>query len=165
MRTLFGTDGIRGVAGDPPLDHKTVVAVGAALGWYLLRQKPKARVVIGQDTRESSSWIAAALVWGLAWAGVEAESAGVITTPATAPRAALKANESRIIFLTLMPTRLAAIGLKEQALMALPTIVFPKKNAMKATTAMAVPNTQKVWGMIVAPPMRIGLPETKGGRA
>ncbi len=84
MRMLFGTDGIRGVAGDPPLDHSTVFAVGAALGRHLSRTQPRARVVVGQDTRESSSWIAASLVEGLAWAGAEAESAGVITTPAIA---------------------------------------------------------------------------------
>ena len=84
MRMLFGTDGIRGVAGDPPLDHNTVFAVGAALGRHLSCTQPRARVVVGQDTRESSSWIAASLVEGLAWAGAEAESAGVITTPAIA---------------------------------------------------------------------------------
>jgi phosphoglucosamine mutase len=81
---LFGTDGIRGVAGDPPLDHNTVFAVGAALGRHLARRQTPARVVLGQDTRESSSWIAASLVQGLAWAKAHAESAGVITTPAIA---------------------------------------------------------------------------------
>ncbi len=86
MRMLFGTDGIRGVAGDPPLDHNTVFAVGAALGGHLTRQQKQhsATVVLGQDTRESSSSIAASLVQGLAWAGVQTESAGVITTPAVA---------------------------------------------------------------------------------
>ena len=69
MRMLFGTDGIRGVAGDPPLDHNTVFAVGAALGGHLQRQQPQARVVLGQDTRESSSWIASSLIQGLAFAG------------------------------------------------------------------------------------------------
>ena len=84
MRMLFGTDGIRGVAGDPPLDHNTVFAVGAALGRHLARRQTPATVVLGQDTRESSSWIAASLVQGLVWAGAQAESAGVITTPAVA---------------------------------------------------------------------------------
>jgi phosphoglucosamine mutase len=84
MRMLFGTDGIRGVAGDPPLDHNTVFAVGAALGRHLAGKQAPTTVVLGQDTRESSSWIAASLVQGLAWAGVKTESAGVITTPAVA---------------------------------------------------------------------------------
>ncbi len=84
MRMLFGTDGIRGVAGDPPLDAATVFAVGVALGRQLTAQHGNAQVVIGQDTRESSVWIAESLTRGLASAGVAAQSAGVITTPAVA---------------------------------------------------------------------------------
>ena len=84
MRMLFGTDGIRGVAGDPPLDAATVFAVGAALGRHLKAQHGQAQVVIGQDTRESSAWIAGSLTRGLESAGVTAHSAGVITTPAVA---------------------------------------------------------------------------------
>jgi phosphoglucosamine mutase len=84
MRMLFGTDGIRGVAGDPPLDAATVFAVGAALGQQLKAQHGDAQVVIGQDTRESSAWIAESLTWGLESAGVASQSAGVITTPAVA---------------------------------------------------------------------------------
>src|SRR5690348_11847100 len=84
MRMLFGTDGIRGVAGDPPLDHNTVVAVGAALGRYLAGSHMDAQVIIGQDTRESSRWLEASITLGLEWAGVRVESAGVITTPAVA---------------------------------------------------------------------------------
>src|SRR5260370_41183132 len=82
LRKLFGTDGIRGVAGDPPLDKKAVYAIGRALGDHLPRG-PK-RVVIGQDTRESSDWIADTISAGLAAAGVEVSSAGVITTPGVA---------------------------------------------------------------------------------
>src|ERR1700739_5017679 len=82
MRKLFGTDGIRGVAGEYPLDKKTVYAIGRALGDHL-PDGPK-RVVIGQDTRESSAWIADTLAAGLRQDGVIVESAGVITTPAVA---------------------------------------------------------------------------------
>ena len=82
MRKLFGTDGIRGVAGEYPLDHKTVYAAGRALGDHL-PDGPK-RVVLGQDTRESSSWIAGTLAAGLEEAGVRTESAGVVPTPAVA---------------------------------------------------------------------------------
>jgi phosphoglucosamine mutase len=82
LRKLFGTDGIRGVAGEPPLDKKTVYAIGRALGDHLPRG-PK-RVVIGQDTRESSVWIADTIAAGLAAAGVDVASAGVITTPGVA---------------------------------------------------------------------------------
>ncbi len=89
MRMLFGTDGIRGVAGDPPLDHSTVYAVGLALGRHLAEIAPSCldsgpKVVIGQDTRESSVWIADSITRGLQAAGAQVRSAGVITTPAVA---------------------------------------------------------------------------------
>jgi phosphoglucosamine mutase len=82
MRKLFGTDGIRGVAGEYPLDRKTIFAVGRALGDHL-PQGPR-RVVIGQDTRESSRWISDVLAAGLRMSNVVVESAGVITTPGIA---------------------------------------------------------------------------------
>jgi phosphoglucosamine mutase len=81
---LFGTDGIRGVAGDPPLDHTTVYAVGVALGRHLAKSHKDPKVVIGQDTRESSSWICDSITEGLHSADVRVRSAGVITTPAVA---------------------------------------------------------------------------------
>jgi phosphoglucosamine mutase len=83
-RQLFGTDGIRGVAGEFPLTRDSVYWIGRALGHDLLRVNNKARVVIGQDTRASSGWIADRFVQGLASVGVEARSAGVITTPGVA---------------------------------------------------------------------------------
>jgi phosphoglucosamine mutase len=82
LRKLFGTDGIRGVAGEFPLDKKTVFAIGRALGDHL-PAGPR-RVVIGQDTRESSAGIAETLSAGLRTANVVGESAGVITTPGIA---------------------------------------------------------------------------------
>ena len=84
MRRLFGTDGIRGVAGEYPLDQRTVLAVGRALGQRLAARESAARVLIGQDTRESSSEISSALAAGLESARVEVVSAGVITTPGIA---------------------------------------------------------------------------------
>jgi phosphoglucosamine mutase len=84
MRKLFGTDGIRGVAGDFPLDAATVFIIGQALGHQLAKKEKQPRVVIGQDTRESGAWIADTLAAGLAASGVAVESAGVVTTPAIA---------------------------------------------------------------------------------
>ena len=84
MRQLFGTDGIRGVAGEYPLDQKTIFAIGRALGQRLVARDKAARVVVGQDTRESSSWISAALAAALESAQVQVVSAGVITTPGVA---------------------------------------------------------------------------------
>jgi len=86
MRQLFGTDGIRGVAGEYPLDQRTVFAIGRALGARLLRRygAGQARVVIGRDTRESSTWIAGTLAGGLQAAGAEYVNAGIMTTPGVA---------------------------------------------------------------------------------
>ena len=84
VRQLFGTDGIRGVAGEYPLDLATVYAIGRACGARLVRRISGARVVLGQDTRESSAWIAEALARGLRDAGCGFVSAGVLTTPGVA---------------------------------------------------------------------------------
>jgi phosphoglucosamine mutase len=89
MRQLFGTDGIRGVAGTAPLDINTVYAVGLALAHQL---RPGAlqtgtigpRVIVGRDTRESSPWITKLLAAGLRAGGTEVESAGIIPTPGIA---------------------------------------------------------------------------------
>jgi phosphoglucosamine mutase len=83
-RKLFGTDGIRGVAGEFPLDSGTVFAIGRALGHHLARPNGPPRVVIGQDTRESSGWIADAVAAGLISSTSQVASAGVITTPGIA---------------------------------------------------------------------------------
>jgi len=83
-RQLFGTDGIRGVAGEFPLTRDSVYWIGRALGHDLVRVNASARVVIGQDTRVSSGWIADRFLQGLASVGVETRSAGVITTPGVA---------------------------------------------------------------------------------
>src|ERR1700720_3722788 len=83
-RQLFGTDGIRGIAGEFPLTLESTYSIGRALGHDLIRTGPRARVVIGQDTRESSSWIADRIALGLVSCGVEVHSAGVITTPGVA---------------------------------------------------------------------------------
>lgn len=84
MKKLFGTDGIRGIAGQSPLDPITVHAIGLALAHSLKANTPVPRVLLGMDTRESSDWIAAALTGGLDAGGASVENAGVITTPAIA---------------------------------------------------------------------------------
>jgi phosphomannomutase len=83
-RQLFGTDGIRGVAGEFPLTQDSTYMIGRALGHDLKRSGGSARVVIGQDTRESSAWIADRVTHGLTSSGIEVHSAGVITTPGVA---------------------------------------------------------------------------------
>ncbi len=89
-KQLFGTDGIRGLPGEYPLDDATLERVGAALGAYLrAHSEPKAgaakpRVLIGRDTRESGPHIAELIARGLTAAGAEPVSAGVVTTPGVA---------------------------------------------------------------------------------
>ena len=83
-KRLFGTDGIRGTAGQFPLDPPTVHAFGQALGGVARHLGPDPRIVIGMDTRESSPWIAAQVAGGLKEAGVGVRFAGVVTTPGVA---------------------------------------------------------------------------------
>ncbi|MBZ5585124.1 MAG: hypothetical protein LAQ30_23535 [Acidobacteriia bacterium] len=85
-KQLFGTDGIRGVAGEYPLDGATIYAFGAALGDAVrAREAPEgSEVLVGADTRESSAWIAELVAGGLATRGVRTRYAGVITTPGVA---------------------------------------------------------------------------------
>jgi len=84
MRKLFGTDGIRAIAGEAPLDEKTIDAVGLALAHQLSGSHRHPRVLLGMDTRESSEWIAATIAAGLSEGGARVENAGVVTTPAIA---------------------------------------------------------------------------------
>jgi phosphoglucosamine mutase len=86
MRKLFGTDGIRAVAGEAPLDPRTIRAVGIALATRLRSSgsTSQPRVILGMDTRESGPWIAATLIAGLHEGGAQTAWAGVITTPAVA---------------------------------------------------------------------------------
>ncbi len=84
QRQLFGTDGIRGVAGEFPLTRQSTYLIGRALGHDLMHTVVRPQAVIGQDTRQSSQWIADRVAEGLAAVGVDVHSAGVITTPGVA---------------------------------------------------------------------------------
>jgi phosphoglucosamine mutase len=97
IRQLFGTDGIRGVAGEFPLTQESTYLIGRALGHDLVRAARKAQAVIGQDTRESSRWIADRVSAGLAAVGVEVHSAGVITTPGVAYLARSRAFAAGVV--------------------------------------------------------------------
>jgi len=91
-KELFGTDGIRGVPGEFPLDDATLEAVGGALGAHLKAASlaaqadggTRSRVLLGMDTRESSGHLAARLARGAIDAGAEVASAGIISTPGVA---------------------------------------------------------------------------------
>jgi phosphoglucosamine mutase len=90
VKELFGTDGVRGKAGEYPLDHPTVARLGAALV-HAMRPSIVAkegerplRFVVGRDTRESGAWIEEELARGAGSEGASVTSAGVIPTPAIA---------------------------------------------------------------------------------
>jgi phosphoglucosamine mutase len=83
-KELFGTDGIRGVAGEYPLDPATVYAFGVALGHDAVASSANPEILIGMDTRESGLWIAEMVAGGLESAGARVRYAGVITTPGVA---------------------------------------------------------------------------------
>ncbi len=100
QRQLFGTDGIRGVAGDFPLTRESVFLIGTALGRNLRKNANTGEavcIVIGQDTRESSAWIADRLALGLASQGVEVHSAGILTTPGVAYLARARGYSAGIV--------------------------------------------------------------------
>jgi phosphoglucosamine mutase len=84
MKALFGTDGIRGEAGQFPLDPATVTAIGFSLASHFAASGARPRIITGRDTRESGASIEQALIAGATRAGAECLSAGVITTPGVA---------------------------------------------------------------------------------
>jgi phosphoglucosamine mutase len=86
MHRLFGTDGVRGKAGEYPLDHETVARLGGALVRAMRHGGGPSplRFVVGRDTRESGEWIERELARGVHAAGAEITSAGIIPTPAIA---------------------------------------------------------------------------------
>ncbi len=79
MRKLFGTDGVRGVAGDV-LTAQLAVALGAAATREVGGDRP--RVLVIRDTRESGPMLEAALAAGIASAGGDVLLGGVLPTPA-----------------------------------------------------------------------------------
>jgi phosphoglucosamine mutase len=84
MSRLFGTDGVRGKAGEYPLDPPTVRRLGAALARALRVGAGVVRFLAGRDTRESGGWIERELAAGIRSQGGVLTSAGVIPTPAVA---------------------------------------------------------------------------------
>ena len=81
---LFGTDGVRGTAGQYPLDPPTLRRFGAALVRALPHGTESPRLLVGRDTRESGAWIEAELAHGASGEGATVTSAGIVPTPAVA---------------------------------------------------------------------------------
>ncbi len=83
-RPLFGTDGIRGAFGRPPIDEATVRALAAALAEELRETDPRPRIVLGGDTRDSTPVLCTWLAGELAEYRVDATYLGVVPTPCVA---------------------------------------------------------------------------------
>ncbi|WP_457636811.1 phosphoglucosamine mutase [Oceanithermus sp.] len=83
-RKYFGTDGIRGRAGEEPLTPQFVTRLGQAAGRYFSSESEWPVVLLAKDTRESCDMLEAALAAGLLSQGVAVEHLGVLPTPAVA---------------------------------------------------------------------------------
>ncbi|HAX62420.1 MAG TPA: phosphoglucosamine mutase [Elusimicrobia bacterium] len=83
MKKLFGTDGIRGIAGKYPLEPDFIKKLGYAAA-VIINDSPGKEFVLGCDTRESAAWISKALIEGITAAGVDVFDCGIIPTPAVA---------------------------------------------------------------------------------
>ncbi len=81
---LFGTDGVRGLAGLYPLDRETVRRLGAALVRAIPHEGRTPRMLVGRDTRESGEWIELELARGALGEGATVTSVDVVPTPAIA---------------------------------------------------------------------------------
>jgi phosphoglucosamine mutase len=87
MARLFGTDGVRGLANidiTAELALNLSVAAAHVLGDRAVSQGRRPRAVVGRDPRASGEFLSAAVIAGLASAGVDVYSAGVLPTPAIA---------------------------------------------------------------------------------
>ena len=80
----FGTDGIRGVVGEPPITADFILKLGWALGKVMQKSDNDARVVVGKDTRISGYMFESALQAGLVASGTDILLSGPISTPAVA---------------------------------------------------------------------------------
>ena len=83
-RKYFGTDGVRGHVGRPPLVPDFVTRLGYAAGTVLSRAALHPTFVIGRDTRQSGEMLQSALTTGLLASGATVVDLGVITTPGVA---------------------------------------------------------------------------------
>jgi phosphoglucosamine mutase len=83
-RTYFGTDGIRGTVGQPPITPDFMLRLGHAVGRVLKASETRPTVLIGKDTRISGYMIESALEAGFASAGVDVLMTGPLPTPGVA---------------------------------------------------------------------------------
>lgn len=80
----FGTDGVRGKAGEWPVNREGAYTIGLGVGRYLAQVHTQPVVLVGRDTRLSGEELSDALIKGLLESGVAVLDAGVMTTPGVA---------------------------------------------------------------------------------
>ena len=83
-RQYFGTDGIRGTVGQPPITPDFVLRLAHAVGRVLKRSEERPTVLIGKDTRISGYMLESALESGFNSAGVDVVLLGPLPTPGVA---------------------------------------------------------------------------------
>ncbi|MBU0588476.1 MAG: phosphoglucosamine mutase [Gammaproteobacteria bacterium] len=83
-RKYFGTDGIRGTVGQPPITPDFVLRLAHAVGRVLKRSEERPTVLIGKDTRISGYMLESALESGFNSAGVDVVLLGPLPTPGVA---------------------------------------------------------------------------------
>jgi phosphoglucosamine mutase len=83
-RTYFGTDGIRGTVGQPPITPDFVLRLAHAVGRVLKKHEQRPTVLIGKDTRISGYMLESALESGFNSAGVDVVLLGPLPTPGVA---------------------------------------------------------------------------------
>ena len=80
-KSIFGTDGIRGLVNKYPITAETALRIGMAVGLYIKRKEIVAQIIISKDTRSSGCMIESALVSGLTSLGINILLTGPTTTP------------------------------------------------------------------------------------
>jgi phosphoglucosamine mutase len=97
-KRLFGTDGIRGRAGEAPLDAATIRGIGRALARVLAERLGRPpRILVGRDTRESGPAVEAALAAGIRAEGGAVDGSGVLTTPGIACVTRLEGYDAGVV--------------------------------------------------------------------
>ncbi len=81
-KNLFGTDGVRGLVNEFPMEPEIAIRLGLAAGEYFRQGKKRHKVIIGKDTRLSGYIFETALTSGLCASGMDVYLVGPLPTPA-----------------------------------------------------------------------------------
>lgn len=97
MPKLFGTDGIRGAANQPPITATMALNIGRAVADYFRHQNDCDRIFVGKDTRLSGDMLEQALAAGVCAGGLDVLLTGVVPTPAIAYLVSRNANTAGLV--------------------------------------------------------------------